>query len=54
MIFKLKDIETNIDLEIFALPLEDSLDINYNTSKSVKLNAIQYSVFILLQKKRSI
>ena len=37
--------------ETIAFPLEDPFDINYNPGKSMKLNTLQYSVFIYCMKK---
>ena len=37
--------------ENIAFPLEDPFDINYNPGKSMKLNTVQYSLFIYCMKK---
>ena len=43
---KLKNEDENI-----AFPLEDPFDTNYNPGKSMKLNTLQYSLFIYCMKK---
>ena len=37
--------------ESISFPLEDPFDTNYNPGKSMKLNTLQYSLFIYCMKK---
>jgi len=39
------------DNEMAAFPLEDPFDINYNPGKSMRLNTLQYTIFVYCMKK---